>query len=111
MTWTHDEITRTYGLDDESAKDVTVEKRHEVVQDVLDKFDKDGDDMITKWEFMEGWRNGWRLKDFGLGPGHHGDDEYEYEIHHFEKYHDESMCTPPISLLGLAFAIGIEDKD
>lgn len=25
-----------------------------------------------------------------LGPGHHGDDEYEYEIHHFEKFHDES---------------------
>lgn len=25
-----------------------------------------------------------------MGPGHHGDDEYEYEIHHFEKYHDEN---------------------
>ena len=25
-----------------------------------------------------------------LGPGHHGDDEYEYEIHHFEKFHGES---------------------
>ena len=25
-----------------------------------------------------------------LRPGHHGDDEYEYEIHHFEKYHDEN---------------------
>lgn len=24
------------------------------------------------------------------GPGHHGDDEYEYEIHHFEKFHDEN---------------------
>jgi len=24
-----------------------------------------------------------QLADFGLGPGHHGDDEYEYEIHHF----------------------------
>ena len=24
------------------------------------------------------------------GPGHHGDDEYEYEIHHWEKYHDEN---------------------
>jgi hypothetical protein len=33
--------------------------------------------------------DGKRLPDFGLGPGHHGDDEYEYEIHHFEKYHDE----------------------
>jgi hypothetical protein len=24
-----------------------------------------------------------------LGPGHHGDDEYEYEIHHFELFHGE----------------------
>lgn len=29
------------------------------------------------------------------GPGHHGDDEYEYEIHHFEKFHDESKS--PVS--------------
>ena len=28
------------------------------------------------------------------GPGHHGDDEYEYEIHHFEKFHDESKHCP-----------------
>lgn len=27
------------------------------------------------------------MPDFGYGAGHHGDDEYEYEIHHFEKYH------------------------
>ena len=26
------------------------------------------------------------LPDMGTGPGHHGDDEYEYEIHHWEKY-------------------------
>lgn len=29
------------------------------------------------------------------GPGHHGDDEYEYEIHHFEKFHDESRSLLP----------------
>ena len=29
------------------------------------------------------------------GPGHHGDDEYEYEIHHFEKFHDESRSLFP----------------
>ena len=29
------------------------------------------------------------------GPGHHGDDEYEYEIHHFEKFHDESKSHLP----------------
>jgi hypothetical protein len=38
---------------------------------------------------MQHWHEGRRLPDFGLGPGHHGDDEYEYEIHHFEKFHGE----------------------
>ena len=35
---------------------------------------------------------------YGLqtGPGHHGDDEYEYEIHHFEKFHDESGSLFPL---------------
>ena len=32
---------------------------------------------------------GKRLPNFGLGPGHHGDNEYEYEIHHFEKFHGD----------------------
>lgn len=31
---------------------------------------------------MDEWGGQW-------GPGHHGDAEYEYEIHHFEKYHNE----------------------
>ena len=38
---------------------------------------------------MRRYAEGRRLPDFGLGPGHHGDDEYEYEIHHFEKYPGE----------------------
>ncbi|CAF9940147.1 MAG: hypothetical protein HETSPECPRED_002179 [Heterodermia speciosa] len=90
LIWTPDEITRTYGLNDESARDTPDEKRREVIQDVLDRFDRDRDGFITKMEFIDAWREGQRLKDFGLGPGHHGDDEYEYEIHHFEKYHDEN---------------------
>jgi hypothetical protein len=28
-----------------------------------------------------------------LGPGHHGDDEYEYEIHHFEKFHGDDATV------------------
>lgn len=39
-------------------------------------------------EFTIGHAHGIKLPDFGYGPGHHGDDEYEYEIHHFEKFHD-----------------------
>lgn len=89
LTWTAAEISRTYGLDDESAKDVPEQKRQEVVKDVLGKFDFDVDGVVTLEEWLEGWHRGTRLQDFGLGPGHHGDDEYEYEIHHFEKFHDE----------------------
>lgn len=43
-----------------------------------------------------------------LGPGHHGDDEYEYEIHHFEKFHDECefclfLATPWLCLVFFTF--------
>ncbi|CAF9910651.1 MAG: hypothetical protein ALECFALPRED_006784 [Alectoria fallacina] len=89
--WSADEIRRTYGLDDESAKDVPMEKKSNAVQEVIGMFDRDGDGGISREEWMDGWvKDGKRLPDFGTGPGHHGDDEYEYEIHHFEKFHDEN---------------------
>lgn len=53
-------------------------------------FDYNGDGVVSREEFMAGWREGRRLGDYGSGVGHHGDDEFEYEIHHFEKFHDES---------------------
>ncbi|KAL8994340.1 MAG: hypothetical protein Q9188_007091 [Gyalolechia gomerana] len=91
LTWTADEIRRMYGLDDESSmKGVDEAKKAEVVHSTIEKFDMDGDGTIGRGEWMEGWRAGKRLEDFGLGPGHHGDDEYEYEIHHFERFHDEN---------------------
>ncbi|KAL8702247.1 MAG: hypothetical protein Q9201_004509 [Fulgogasparrea decipioides] len=90
LSWTADEIRRMYGLDDESMKGVDESKKAEVVRKTLEVFDRDVDGVIEKEEWMNGWRGGKRLEDFGLGPGHHGDDEYEYEIHHFEKFHDEN---------------------
>lgn len=99
LTWTADEIRRMYGLDDESSmKGVDEAKKAEVVHSTIEKFDMDGDGAIGRGEWMEGWRAGKRLEDFGLGPGHHGDDEYEYEIHHFERFHDESEFPSPFSL-------------
>ncbi|MCJ1376443.1 hypothetical protein MMC20_007686 [Loxospora ochrophaea] len=90
--WSPDEIKRTYGLQDESLRgQVTPQKENEVVKSVLGIFDADGDGLVSREEWMGGTRGeGKRLPDFGLGPGHHGDDEYEYEIHHWEKYHDEN---------------------
>lgn len=58
---------RTYGLDDESSKDVSAEKRREVVDDVMRRFDRDGDGVVGRGEWMEGWRAGERLLDFGVG--------------------------------------------
>ncbi|KAK8219228.1 hypothetical protein M8818_000960 [Zalaria obscura] len=89
-TWTPDDIRKTYGLLDESTRDVPAERKQEVVDRVLELFDVDRSGSISYAEFTVGEARGLRLPDFGLGPGHHGDDEYEYEIHHFEKYHDEN---------------------
>lgn len=97
LSWSADEIRRMYGLDDESNHGVDEAKKAEVVRRTLEVFDKDRNGVVERGEWMEGWRGGKRLEDFGLGPGHHGDDEYEYEIHHFEKFHDESgSISPPI---------------
>lgn len=57
---------------------------------VLELFDADRNGMVSYAEYTIGVAKGLTLPDFGLGPGHHGDDEYEYEIHHWEKYHDEN---------------------
>ncbi|KIX04413.1 uncharacterized protein Z518_05281 [Rhinocladiella mackenziei CBS 650.93] len=88
--WTPDEVRRTYGLDDESLQSTPPEVKDKAVRDVFSIFDPASSGAITKDQWLDGIRVGHTLPDFGLGPGHHGDDEYEYEIHHFEKYHDEN---------------------
>jgi len=75
---------------DESNRHVSQARRDEIVAAVMKEFDVDGDGRITQDEFRSVLRQGATLPDFGTGPGHHGDDEYEYEIHHWEKYHDEN---------------------
>src|SRR4051794_27498508 len=82
-----EDIKRTYGLRDPSTSHIPEEKKESVVAHVLDIFDLDKDGKITAQEFQQRWDEGEKLPDFGMGPGHHGDDEYEYEIHHWEKYH------------------------
>jgi hypothetical protein len=57
------------------------------VQTVLDMFDIDKNGEISIAEFVQRDSEHVKLPDFGMGPGHHGDAEYEYEIHHWEKYH------------------------
>ena len=66
--WTIKDIRRTYGLDDESAREVSEQRKGEVVNGVLGIFDRDGDGVVGKDEWMDGWvREGKRLPDFGVG--------------------------------------------
>lgn len=84
--WEPGEIQRTYGLMDESNAGVSEARRQEIVKAVLDMFDKDGDGAVSRQEWVDAVeKEGKTLEDYGTGPGHHGDDEYEYEIHHWEK--------------------------
>jgi hypothetical protein len=75
---------------DESNKDVPISKRDEYQRQLLQLLDQNNDGFVTRPEFMTFITNGGTLPDIGTGPGHHGDDEYEYEIHHWEKYHDDN---------------------
>jgi hypothetical protein len=70
---------------DESNKHVTDERKSEIIREVLELADQDQDEVISREEFESLIRSGKTLPDVGTGPGHHGDDEYEYEIHHWEK--------------------------
>ena len=66
--WTAEEVRRTYGLDDESVKDVTEQRKLEIIQQVLQLFDKDGDGVVSRDEWHAGWvKEGKRLPDFGVG--------------------------------------------
>ena len=86
-TWDKDDILKTYGLLDSSAAHIPAAERESLLNKVLALYDENGDSFISRVEFVTKFAAGTRLPDFGYGPGHHGDDEYEYEIHHFEKYH------------------------
>ncbi|KAH8816238.1 hypothetical protein F5884DRAFT_775491 [Xylogone sp. PMI_703] len=94
--WDADEILKFYGMEDETAKDVPKAKRDEIVREVMGMIDHNGNGQITMAEWMSfcTGNNGQGpkgvLPDFGTGPGHHWDLETEYEIHHWEKYHDEN---------------------
>ncbi|KAI6091031.1 hypothetical protein F4821DRAFT_227321 [Hypoxylon rubiginosum] len=88
--WEAEEILRTYGLMDESNKGVPQSRRDEIERELLQLLDTNKDGFVTRDEFVAFIDGGNTLPDVGTGPGHHGDDEYEYEIHHWEKYHDEN---------------------
>jgi hypothetical protein len=76
---------------DDSNKHVPQERRDEIAREIMRLIDTNGDGLVSRDEFTHFIDvAGKTLPDMGTGPGHHGDDEYEYEIHHWEKYHDEN---------------------
>ena len=84
--WEAQEILRTYGLMDESNKHVTQARKDEIVRQIMGLLDSNRDGIVGRDEFVRYIEaEGRTLPDLGTGPGHHGDDEYEYEIHHWEK--------------------------
>lgn len=80
---------KTYGLLDSSNAHLTTDQKENVVREVLKLFNPSGSGTVARDEWMSQTQAGFRLPDFEYGPGHHGDIEYEYEIHHFEKFHGE----------------------
>lgn len=91
-----DELLRTYGVltpagsdkihpDDPPTEGADADT---IWHTVADQMDTNKDDLISYEEWMAWTQKGGQLPDFGTGPGHHGDDEFEYEIHHYEKFHE-----------------------
>jgi hypothetical protein len=83
--WDSDEILKFYGMEDESAKDVSEIKKNEIVDKIMTLMDTNDNGLVEREEFMAFSDKKGVLPDFGLGPGHHWDLEMEYEIHHWEK--------------------------
>jgi len=76
---------------DESNRLVPQQRKDEIVDQLMGLLDANRDGRVTREEFVNVIQIQRKtLPDVGTGPGHHGDDEYEYEIHHWEKYHDEN---------------------
>lgn len=90
--WTQTDILNLYGLlnvefvgdgsgmgkheDSTPVKEETKKKVLDTVLGLVD-YDKDGKVSLEEWKRFSDAGN--ELPDFGLGPGHHGDYEYEYE--------------------------------
>ncbi|TGZ85267.1 hypothetical protein EX30DRAFT_314272 [Ascodesmis nigricans] len=80
---TGDEFLKTYGIHPTSPD------ADKVIASLMKRIPHAVDREVTREEWMQWSRDGGELPDFGSGPGHHGDEEYEYEIHHFEEFHGD----------------------
>ncbi|GLI72664.1 hypothetical protein PoHVEF18_000845 [Penicillium ochrochloron] len=95
--WTRDEVRKTYGLDDESNRAASESSKESAIRAVFDLFDPTNTGTISRDAWLKAISAGTRLPDLGFGPGHHGDLEYEYEIHHFEKFHGDDATEEDLT--------------
>ncbi|TQV98051.1 EF hand domain-containing protein [Cordyceps javanica] len=95
--WEREEMQRMYGLMDPSNRDVTDDRREEAYRELLKQLDANNDGFVSRDEFATFIIDGKTLPDLGFGPGHHGDDEYEYEVHHWNKYHNEDTTLEDLT--------------
>ena len=111
--WTRDDIASLYGVlgGREQDRDVGLDKTRSVEDAILKLIDTDGDETITRQEYLAFKNGGGQLPDLGFA-GHHEDEETEFDIHHVEIFHsgpgddDESKwnhpediaCVPLLSL-------------
>lgn len=99
-TWTTNDILNLYGLlkdrvvgdgsglgSTDQNIEITEDTKNFVLKTVLGMMDTDGDGVVSLDEWRIFTDKGGELPDFGLGPGHHGDYEYEYEVHHWLEHH------------------------
>lgn len=98
--WSKSDILNLYGLlnqefvgdgsgmgKHEESTEIKEETKKKVLDTVLLLIDTNKDNQVSLEEWKSFSDAGNELPDFGLGPGHHGDYEYEYEVHHWLKYH------------------------
>ncbi|KAK3074494.1 hypothetical protein LTR53_003043 [Teratosphaeriaceae sp. CCFEE 6253] len=95
--WTLDDLLKTYGLKHESTNHIPLSEKEKAVRAAIALFDRAHSGSISFAEYTIGVAQGLTLPDLGWGPGHHGDDEYEYEIHHFEKYHGDDATEEELT--------------
>lgn len=77
------------GQHDESEL-VDKEIAEKAVKLIMDIMEVDEDGKIMKQEYLDFVKRGGSFPDLGVGVGHHAGFESEYEIHHWNKYHQES---------------------
>ncbi|KAK9383433.1 uncharacterized protein V2V93DRAFT_361855 [Kockiozyma suomiensis] len=93
--WTRADILSLYGIMNpvdptgHRKEPITPAQQDQVYRRICELMDFDHDGSVSLDEWLQFNKNGLQLPDFGYGPGHHGDVEYEYEIHHWLKYHSE----------------------